>query len=51
VNANPVSHVTTALRGLMGGGATAGQVGLALLAPATITVLLAPVVLWLYRRR
>ncbi|WP_299934634.1 ABC transporter permease [uncultured Nitratireductor sp.] len=48
---NPVSHMTTALRGLMAGTATAGEVLLALLAPALLTVILAPVVLWLYRRR
>ena len=50
VNVNPVSHVTTALRGLFGGTATAGQVGLALLAPALLTLVLSPVVLRLYRR-
>ncbi|EYD77641.1 ABC-type multidrug transport system, permease component [Rubellimicrobium mesophilum DSM 19309] len=51
VNVNPVSHITTALRGLFGGTVTAGQVGLALLAPAALTLLLAPVVLALYRRK
>jgi ABC-2 type transport system permease protein len=51
VNVNPVSHVTTALRGLFGGTATAGQVGLALVSPVALTLLLAPVVLVLYRRR
>lgn len=50
VTRNPVSHMTTALRGLMDGGATAGSVSLALVAPVLLTVLLAPVVLWLYRR-
>lgn len=48
---NPVSHMTTALRGLMAGTATGGEVLLALLAPALLTVFLSPVVLWLYRRR
>lgn len=48
---NPVSHMTTALRGLMAGTATGGEVLLALLAPALLTVVLSPVVLWLYRRR
>ncbi len=48
---NPVSHMTTALRGLMAGTATGGEVLLALLSPALLTVILAPVVLWLYRRR
>ena len=47
---NPVSHMTTALRGLMAGTATAGEVGLALAAPVLLTILLSPVVLWLYRR-
>jgi ABC-2 type transport system permease protein len=50
VNVNPVSHMTTALRGLFAGTATAGQVGLALLGPAVITPALAPVVWMLYRR-
>jgi ABC-2 type transport system permease protein len=39
------------MRGLMGGEATAGQVALALAAPVTLTAALAPVTLWLYRRR
>ncbi len=51
VNVNPVSHVTTALRGLFGGTATVGQIGLALLGPAALTLILAPVVLALYRRK
>ncbi len=48
---NPVSLMTTAMRGLMAGDATPQQVGLALAAPVALTVLLAPVTLWLYRRR
>jgi ABC-2 type transport system permease protein len=51
VDVNPVSLMTTAMRGLMNGGITWAQLGLALLAPALLTVLLAPVTLWLYRRR
>ena len=51
VNVNPVSHVTTALRGLFGGTATVGQIGLALLGPTALTLILAPVVLALYRRK
>ncbi|HRO10063.1 MAG TPA: ABC transporter permease [Amaricoccus sp.] len=50
VEANPVSWMTTAIRGLMGGGATVGQVGLALVFPAALTAALAPVTLWLYAR-
>jgi ABC-2 type transport system permease protein len=48
---NPVSLMTTAMRGLMTGDATPQQIGLALAAPVAMTVLLAPVTLWLYRRR
>ncbi|HET9679244.1 MAG TPA: ABC transporter permease [Gammaproteobacteria bacterium] len=51
VNHNPVSHMTTALRGLMSGTATTYEILLALLAPAILTVLLAPVTLWLYRHK
>ncbi|EIM76828.1 ABC transporter [Nitratireductor aquibiodomus RA22] len=47
---NPVSHMTTALRGLMSGTATGGEVVLALVAPALLTIVLSPLVLWLYRR-
>jgi ABC-2 type transport system permease protein len=48
---NPVSLMTSAMRGLMTGTATAEQILLALAAPVTLTALLAPVTLWLYRRR
>ena len=51
VEVNPVSLMTTAMRGLMNGGATWEQLGLALLAPLLLTVVLAPLTLWLYRRR
>ncbi len=51
VDVNPVSLMTTAMRGLMNGGITGAQLGLALLAPALLTLLLAPVTLWLYRRK
>jgi ABC-2 type transport system permease protein len=50
VDVNPVSLMTTAMRGLMSGSATFEQVLLALIAPVVLTVLLAPVTLWLYRR-
>jgi ABC-2 type transport system permease protein len=48
---NPVSMMTSAMRGLMSGTATAEQVLLALIAPITLTVLLAPLTVWLYRRQ
>lgn len=51
VDVNPVSLMTTAMRGLMGGGASPGQIALALLAPAVLTLVLAPLTLWLYRRQ
>lgn len=51
VDVNPVTLMTTAVRGLMNGHATAGGVALALVAPALLTLALAPVTLWLYRRR
>jgi ABC-2 type transport system permease protein len=35
----------------MNGGATIGDIGLALVAPAALTALLAPTILWLYRRQ
>ncbi|NYZ12720.1 ABC transporter permease [Azospirillum sp. RWY-5-1] len=51
VAVNPVSLITTAVRGLMSGQAAAGDVALALVAPLALTLALAPVTLWLYRRR
>jgi ABC-2 type transport system permease protein len=51
VEVNPVSLMTSAIRALMSGGAMLSQIALALLAPASLTILLAPVTLWLYRRR
>ena len=51
VEVNPISLMTTAIRGLMSGGAAPGEVGLALIAPAVLTLLLAPLTLWLYRRQ
>ena len=49
VDVNPVSLMTTAIRGLMEGTASAHEVVVALIAPAVLTVVLAPVTLWLYR--
>lgn len=51
VEVNPVSLMATAMRGLMAGQVTASQLGLALLAPVLLTLALAPVTLWLYRKR
>jgi ABC-2 type transport system permease protein len=51
VEVNPVSLMTTAARGILGNGATFEQIALALAAPVALTILLAPVTLWLYRKR
>jgi ABC-2 type transport system permease protein len=51
VEVNPISLMTTALRASMSGGVTAGDIGLALLAPLVLTLVLAPVTLWLYLKR
>ena len=51
VEVNPVSLMTTAMRGLMSGHGDGGAGGLALIAPVALTVLLAPLTLWLYRRQ
>lgn len=48
---NPVSLMTSAIRGLMAGNASAAQIGAALIAPVVLTLLLAPVTLWLYRKQ
>jgi ABC-2 type transport system permease protein len=51
VDVNPVSLMTTAMRGLMGGGASLDQVLIALIAPVVLTAVLAPTTLWIYMRR
>lgn len=51
VEVNPVSLMTTALRGLMDGTAGWGAIGQALIAPILLTAALAPVTLAIYRRR
>ena len=51
VDVNPVSLMASAMRGLLAGNVTLTQLGLALLTPALLTAVLAPLTLWLYRRR
>ena len=51
VEANPISWMTTAMRGLMGGGVTPTELALALAGPIALTAALAPVTLWLYARK
>ncbi len=51
VAVNPVTHLVTAIRGLLGGGVTAAQLGLALLPPAIIVALCAPATMYFYGRK
>ena len=51
VEVNPVSLMTTAMRAVMSGEGSSMQVARALIAPVTLTLVLAPLTLWLYRRR
>ncbi|MFE3460650.1 ABC transporter permease [Nocardiopsis aegyptia] len=51
VDVNPVTHLVTAIRGLMHGGVTAGQIGWVLAAAAVMVALFAPVTMYLYRNR
>jgi len=50
VDVNPISHVITAARGLMEGGATGGEIGLVLAEAAALTAIFAPLTTHLYRR-
>ena len=50
VNANPISHLVTAIRDLMGGTAAAGDVALVLGEAALLTAVFAPLTARLYRR-
>jgi ABC-2 type transport system permease protein len=50
VEVNPVALIVTAVRAIMAGTATAGDIGLALLAPAIVTLVCAPLAMLLYRR-
>jgi ABC-2 type transport system permease protein len=51
VDANPISHVITASRGLMDGTASAGDVLLVLAEAAVLTLVFAPLTTYLYRRK
>ncbi|HXV94051.1 MAG TPA: ABC transporter permease [Pseudonocardia sp.] len=51
VDVNPISHVVTATRGLMGGTATAGDLGLVLVTAAVLTAVFAPLTVHLYRTK
>jgi daunorubicin/doxorubicin transport system permease protein len=51
IDVNPISHLVTAARGLMGGTATAGQIGWVLAAAAALTAVFAPLTTHLYRNQ
>src|SRR5690606_17673695 len=51
VEANPVSHLVTAVRGLMGGTPVGGEVGWVLIASLTLVTVFAPLTMRLYRTR
>lgn len=50
VSVNPISLMTTALRGIMDGGPDFGDIAIAMIAPLIVTVTCAPLVMRLYRR-
>ncbi|WP_440764434.1 ABC transporter permease [Natronorubrum sp. DTA7] len=49
VAVNPVSHLVTAMRGLMHGTATVGEVGIVLLMSAALVAVFGPVTMYLFR--
>lgn len=51
VSVNPVSHLTTAARGLMGGSADSGDILLVLAESAALVLIFVPITARLYRRR
>ncbi len=51
VEINPVSHLVTAIRGLMAGTVTFSQVSWVLIASAALTAVMAPITMRLYRNR
>lgn len=51
VSVNPVTHLVSAIRGLMDGEATWQLIGLALIAPAMLTIIFGPIAMALYRRQ
>lgn len=50
VSVNPVTHLVTALRGLLDGDSSAIQLGLALITPTALTVVFGPLAMHLYWR-
>ena len=50
VDVNPISHLTTSARGLMGGDAAADSIAISLLTAAGLTAIFAPLTVRLYRK-
>jgi len=50
IDVNPITHLVTAVRGLMHGTAAAGQIGWVLLAAATLTAVFVTLIMHLYRK-
>jgi ABC-2 type transport system permease protein len=51
VGANPITHLATAVRGLMHGTASAGQIGWVLLTSGLLVGVFAPLTMYLYRNK
>ncbi|HEX6544572.1 MAG TPA: ABC transporter permease [Ktedonobacterales bacterium] len=51
ININPVTHLVTAVRALMAGTVTSGEIIWVLVACAALTVIFAPLTLYLYRNK
>lgn len=51
VDVNPVSHLITAVRGLMDGTSAGSEIAWVLIAAAALTAVFAPLTMYLYRRR
>lgn len=51
VAVNPVTHLVSAIRALMDGEATWQLIGVALIAPALLTIIFGPIAMTLYRRK
>ena len=51
VEVNPITHLVTAARGLMGGGVSGAEIGVVFGAAAALTMVFAPLTTYLYRRK
>jgi ABC-2 type transport system permease protein len=51
VNINPITHLVSAIRGLMSGTTAAGEIGWVLLACVVIVAIFSPLAMYFYRRK